>query len=333
MRATPRQLESLIPLLQELRRRAIEFERMFERELARVSSEDLPSARNLLHYLALRQHDLRPLQTSLTSLGLSSLGRMEPHALATIDAVLWAVESLGGVGVAPKGDLEAPCDFQSGPARLTANARRLLGPEPFRRPVRIMVTMPSEAATDPRLVVDLLASGMDVIRINCAHDDPDAWLAMIRNLRDAERTVGRSCRIYADLPGPKLRTGRLPEGARVIKLKVRSDPRGALLEPQQVWLSPTERPVAKPAEIGWSVPLDEALLEKARAGDRLTFRDARAASRGTWASLRGEVPRASPRTSDRCTSSPAQPWRSSAARRRSRKASSVHCPRSRRRSG
>jgi len=147
MRATPRQLESLITPLNELRRRALDFEHTFAQELARVHPDHRVSARNLLHYLALRQSDLRPLQAELTSVGLSSLGRMEPHALATLDAVLWAVQSLATGRVPPRGDLEAPCDFASGPARLTANARTLLGPEPFRRPVRIMVTMPGEAAT------------------------------------------------------------------------------------------------------------------------------------------------------------------------------------------
>ena len=46
------------------------------------------SARNLLHYLALRCHDLRPLQQRLAELGLSSLGRAESHVLVTVDAVL-----------------------------------------------------------------------------------------------------------------------------------------------------------------------------------------------------------------------------------------------------
>ena len=46
------------------------------------------SARNLLHYLALRGRDLRPLQARLAALGLSSLGRAESHVMATVDGVL-----------------------------------------------------------------------------------------------------------------------------------------------------------------------------------------------------------------------------------------------------
>ena len=43
-----------------------------------------PDAANLLHYLALRHYDLRPLQGRLSALGLSSLGRSEAQVLATL---------------------------------------------------------------------------------------------------------------------------------------------------------------------------------------------------------------------------------------------------------
>jgi pyruvate kinase len=46
------------------------------------------SARNLMHYLALRRHDIRHLQSRLASLGLSSLGRTESHALCTLLSTL-----------------------------------------------------------------------------------------------------------------------------------------------------------------------------------------------------------------------------------------------------
>ena len=46
------------------------------------------SAYNLVHYLAVRRHDVRELQDELTRLGLSSLGRMEAHVMASLQAVL-----------------------------------------------------------------------------------------------------------------------------------------------------------------------------------------------------------------------------------------------------
>ena len=70
-----------------------------------------------------------------------------------------------------------------------------------------MVTMPAEAADRYEIVRDLLLAGMDVMRVNCAHDDAAAWVSMVENLRRAELEVGRSARVLFDLAGPKLRTG------------------------------------------------------------------------------------------------------------------------------
>ena len=54
-----------------------------------------PSLANMRAYLALRRHDIRPLQAALARLGLSSLGRSEGHVLATLEQVLRVVEGLG----------------------------------------------------------------------------------------------------------------------------------------------------------------------------------------------------------------------------------------------
>ena len=69
-----------------------------------------------------------------------------------------------------------------------------------------MVTLPSDAATDYELVRGLVARGMDVARINCAHDDDDAWAAMVANVRRAGAESGRMCRICMDIGGPRSRS-------------------------------------------------------------------------------------------------------------------------------
>ena len=54
------------------------------------------SARNMLHYWAIRQCDLRDLQARLTAYGLSSLGRSEPHVAATLLVVRSAIGAMLG---------------------------------------------------------------------------------------------------------------------------------------------------------------------------------------------------------------------------------------------
>ena len=289
-------LDRLIAALTELREHCLQHEQANGSHVDRAAPAYRASVRNLLHYLAFRQHDLRDMQRELTSLGLSSLGRTEAHTLAGIDAVLAALHRLAARDMPRPPAALPPVDFASGPAALVEHADALLGPEPPDRTVRIMVTMPSEAATDPRLVKDLVARGMDVMRVNCAHDDAKAWAAMIANLRQAEADIGRTCKVLMDLGGPKLRTGPIGGGSRIVRWSPRRNVHGQVVEPVRLWLARSGRPVP-PSDIPLVVlPVDGALLRRARADDYLGFRDTRGRSRrlrilgrtrdGCWAEAR-----------------------------------------------
>ena len=71
-----------------LRRAALAAEHEFAKELDATAPSMRESAYNLVHYLAMRRHDVRELQDELARLGLSSLGRMEAHVMASLQAVL-----------------------------------------------------------------------------------------------------------------------------------------------------------------------------------------------------------------------------------------------------
>jgi pyruvate kinase len=163
-----------------------------------------PSARNFAHYLAFRRHDVRPLQRRLMQFGLSSLGRSESRVLPTLDAVLDILRSVvDGATPTPV----AAEEFFAGEARIAASAEELLGPLSPHSPVRLMVTLPSEAAHNAAFMTRLAELGVEAVRINCAHDDEDTWAQMIEQVdKTAERT-GRRMKIFMDLAGPKIRTG------------------------------------------------------------------------------------------------------------------------------
>ncbi|MGB7794056.1 MAG: pyruvate kinase, partial [Terrimicrobiaceae bacterium] len=201
------EIEPLIAGLLPIRLDVLQAEQHFSRELDHVHLSHLESARNLIHYLSLRGHDLRDLQYDLGRLGLSSLGRLESHTLATLDAVLDVLHRLAGKQWSGRALEETFNDFDRGADLLERNTDESLGEAPDDRKVRIMVTMPSEAASDPAIIRDFLQRGMDIMRVNCAHDGPEEWRRMVEYLRVAERESGKSCRIVFDLAGPKLRTG------------------------------------------------------------------------------------------------------------------------------
>jgi len=170
--------------------------------------EFLISGLNLAYYLVLRQRDLRPLQMALMPWGLSSLGRSESRVLASLDAVISTLAAVCQGNTTSLPSRPPLRDFFRGDRILSHQVTAVFGKTPNQRQVRIMVTLPTEAATDGELVRDLVKRGMDCARINCSHDTPDAWEAMIGHLRQAEQETGNSCKVFMDLGGPKPRTGR-----------------------------------------------------------------------------------------------------------------------------
>ena len=166
------------------------------------------SALNLAFYLALRRRDIRLLQRALKPWGLSSLGRIEAEVLATLDAVIASLSYIcgrqGEVGIKHQVG-----DFYRGEELLSRQTKEVFGPKPKRRTVRIMVTLSTECGADYDLVKRLLVSGMDVARINCAHDNKEVWGAMAANVRRAQQETGRPCKIFMEIAGPKLRIDKI----------------------------------------------------------------------------------------------------------------------------
>lgn len=253
-------------------------------DLRGIAAPRRASASNLLDYLALRRHDLRHLQLVLADLGLSSLGRSEAAARASLLAVLRVIERVEPVSAQPPGNEAAAVpSLAAGRLLLHQRSQELFGPATRAELPRIMVTMPTEAATDPALVRRLLTSGMEIMRINCAHDSPREWGAMIKHLRAAMRSAGRSCRVMMDIAGPKARTGALEPGAQVASWNPPRDDVGGLQRPAKVFLFPQGASVplnrALPPDIDEALPLSEKFLASLRRRDRIEFRDARGLAR------------------------------------------------------
>ncbi len=263
--------QRLIIAVEELRDAALTMQNAFAGQMESVHPERRPSAENLLHYLALRQNDIRPLQRDLAALGLSALGRLEPVTLATLNAVLVVLRCLAGQPLSQSGDITAPVDFESGPLLLERHTHALFGAATGTHDVRVMVTLPSEAATDPRVVRELLAGGMDVMRINCADDDLPAWLAMIDHCRQAQREMGRSCKILADLAGPQLRTGPIAPVGQLRKLQPKRSVRGEVLEMAQCWIVPDNGGVPVEGDV---VLAPSEFVSRIRVDDLIRFKDA-----------------------------------------------------------
>ncbi|WP_101650722.1 pyruvate kinase [Brevibacterium ihuae] len=288
-----RSIETLIADVDRLRSLALEAESRHAELIARVRDRHRDSARNLVHYVALRSEEIRDLQYRLGEVGVSTLGRMESGVLGHLDVVLTALRAqLGEEATEPAG-----LTPRAGRAILERDTDRLLGPAPVDRDTRIMVTMPSAAAGDPDLVSAMTAAGMDLARINCAHDDEAAWESMIAAIR-ARPAAGRTAPplVATDLAGPKLRTGPLQAGPPVVKIKPERDASGRVTARSLVWLGTADAEAARGIEgaldaeelplAGESAAV-RAVLAELDEGDGLRITDARDSNRTLRVEARG----------------------------------------------
>ncbi len=268
-------LRRLLHELTSLREDLLNLEEAHRGTLDTIPPDDRDSASNLLHYLALRRHDLRPLQSDLSRCGLSSLGRAEAHVLPNLDAVIAAVRMMLGENSCADAD---DYGVGSGSARLENRANRTLGVLGDDRASRIMVTMPRQAADDPAWIERLARAGMNLARINTAHDGPAEWTAIVENVRRAEQATGRRILVAFDLAGPKVRTGPIADGPRVVRVRPERDDLGRVVEPALVAFV-TEIGAASARGIDRSIdeiPVDRTeLLLAAKSGDAIVLTDAR----------------------------------------------------------
>jgi pyruvate kinase len=227
-------------------------EKQFSLLLKKVHPSNYKSAVNLLHYLVLRSLDIRSLQDRLHAAGLSSLTSSESHVRGQLLSVLHYL------GVKQKMP-DYVLNYEEGKESHNQNVISLMGEKQNDLVPFIMATFDKKYADDYATVKSMLQSGMNVARINCAHDDESTWFRMIQNIKRASKITGLTCKIYMDLAGPKIRT-TLPDKQKV-KIK----------EGKTIYLVDEEHLVVSDEKlIGCTI---EGIVGQLKEGERVLFDD------------------------------------------------------------
>lgn len=201
--------DSLIDSLLEIRHAVLDAEATSDHLLQKVHPNYRYNAKNFVRYLKLRSFDLRDIQEKLSLLGLSSISHSERHVLANLENILFYLHLIKGEHFQGKYSLgNHPVNFVESKNALRRNACRLFKSDDQTLHTHIMVTLPSEAV-EYSVVLGLITAGMEIARINCSHDDISVWEKMVANVKKARKETGKSCSLYVDLAGPKLRTGEV----------------------------------------------------------------------------------------------------------------------------
>ena len=81
----------------------------------------------------------------------------------------------------------------------------------MQRSTKIVATL-GPASSDPQTLGDLVAAGIDVVRLNFSHGSVDDHRARLEALRQACNAHARTVSVMGDLQGPKIRIGKFASG-------------------------------------------------------------------------------------------------------------------------
>ena len=259
--------------IQEIIQKALELEKKYEGLINNVQINYQQSARNLVHYLAFRSFDSTSLQKNLHYLGFNSLTSVEDHILFSLVSIKTILEEILQIEKSP-GVLKTVSPRKS-KKLLLKNTKLLFGYKSKNRTTRIMVTLPEIAANNPVYVKKLILAGMNCARINCAHYDEAKWQKMITNIRTASESVGKKCRIAMDLAGPKLRTGAMVQGPKIIHIKPHRDDRGRVVKAARLWIAPEGIDAPPHSDCDATIPVKIDFFEKIKREDIIILEDSR----------------------------------------------------------
>jgi pyruvate kinase len=229
--------------------------------ISQVNPSQTVSAVNLVRYLALRGEDVRSLQNNLHAFGLSSLTSSESHILRQAQAILQRL------GQALRPDEISACDYHMGRGLIDTRARQLFGTKENEAIPYLMVTYDVEFVDNYPLTQKLLEAGMNIARINCAHDNEDVWKNMIDLTKTASKKTGIPCKIYMDIAGPKMRTTLLGKGRLTGKVtlfqgrEIIMAEADAGYDPAEIVVGCAERGVIKQLHEGDRVFFDDGVIE------------------------------------------------------------------------
>lgn len=170
-----------------------------------------PNRDNLLAFLSLKEKITPSITNELVERGLFPLPQSHTHVLYTISQILKLMTHPG----IPSKNLIFPTPKVARNI-IEERSERMLGQKWNGLQASIMVTLDAKMIHEEMLMEQLLQNGMTIARINCAHNHEQIWGHIIRTLRRVETKLreegkyeGRSCKIFMDLGGPKVRVGQL----------------------------------------------------------------------------------------------------------------------------
>jgi len=112
------------------------------------------------------------------------------------------------------------------------------------------------ASSSQQVLEEMIENGMNVARINLSHGGPAEWAEIIENVRKASQKKQRVIGIFVDLPGAKIRVGKINNEPLVLK------------KGEPVTFAPAQGPLAPGA-----IPIEYPLADSVAKGGKIYLND------------------------------------------------------------
>ncbi len=84
------------------------------------------------------------------------------------------------------------------------------------RKTKIIATL-GPASDTPEVIYNLIKAGVNVFRLNMSHGEHESHRKLYQAIRESAEALHQPIAIFADLCGPKIRTGRFKNGSIILK--------------------------------------------------------------------------------------------------------------------
>src|SRR5438445_8841924 len=129
------------------------------------------------------------------------------------------------------------------------------------RRTKIVATI-GPASREPKVLEALIDAGVNVVRLNFSHGSLEDHLSVIKAAREIAARKGVPVALLQDLSGPKIRTGKVKDGA----IELRNGARIAITTDESIEgtperISTTYEPLPRDVTRGDKILLDDGNLE------------------------------------------------------------------------
>ncbi len=231
----------------------------------KVDSENV-SIKNMYHYLKLRSRDNTKLQDRLSLIGLSSLGRSQMHVIDSLNHVIEILSALSKEENVENMDSYLTIKDS---LEIAQKNRAIFGVENLSCGIpKVLLTLPTDSANDREFIKEMLNLNVNMFRVNTSHDSSEVWKSMINNIK----SQNPNAIIFADIAGPKIRTGKISRVEPSIKI-------GSKVETTTITISTNGQTKSESINLkGKKVPanlvVSEEFFKELKEGDKILFYDA-----------------------------------------------------------